>query len=254
MILQPPFRFVDLSVPLAPSPSENIPVSVDYIPHHVGGQHLAELVGIPSQLLPDALGWASERISANTHSGTHVDAPFHYSPQCNSAPSRTIEEIPVEWFWGRGIRIDVGAGKGARIQVAEFLDFEKGAGIKVEPHNIVLFHTGAALLYGSPTYSQHGRGLATELVELLCDRGVRVFGTDSWSIDPPFGEMTREAQVSGPSTIWSAHFVGRRREFCAVERLCNLHLLPPFGFWVACFPVKVARGSAAWTRAVAIIG
>jgi kynurenine formamidase len=29
--------------------------------------------------------------------------------------------------------------------------------------------------------------------------------------------------------------------------------LPPMGFTVSCFPVKIERASAGWTRAVAII-
>jgi len=33
----------------------------------------------------------------------------------------------------------------------------------------------------------------------------------------------------------------------------NLEVLPPDGFEVVCFPVKVHRASAGWTRAVAII-
>jgi kynurenine formamidase len=35
--------------------------------------------------------------------------------------------------------------------------------------------------------------------------------------------------------------------------LHNLETLPPTGFMVACFPVKIERASAGWTRAVAII-
>jgi kynurenine formamidase len=35
--------------------------------------------------------------------------------------------------------------------------------------------------------------------------------------------------------------------------LHNLEALPPKGFTVACFPVKIERASAGWTRAVAII-
>jgi hypothetical protein len=30
-------------------------------------------------------------------------------------------------------------------------------------------------------------------------------------------------------------------------------MLPPDGFDIVCFPVKVHRGSAGWTRAVAIL-
>jgi kynurenine formamidase len=37
-----------------------------------------------------------------------------------------------------------------------------------------------------------------------------------------------------------------------MEKLCNLEQLPAHGFTVACFPYKVKRGSAGWTRAVAL--
>jgi hypothetical protein len=32
-----------------------------------------------------------------------------------------------------------------------------------------------------------------------------------------------------------------------------LEALPPYGFVVSCFPVKIRAASAGWTRAVAII-
>jgi len=34
--------------------------------------------------------------------------------------------------------------------------------------------------------------------------------------------------------------------------LHNLESLPPHGFTVSCFPVKIHKASAGWTRAVAI--
>jgi kynurenine formamidase len=37
-----------------------------------------------------------------------------------------------------------------------------------------------------------------------------------------------------------------------MEKLTNLDQLPDHGFTVSCFPAKVKRGSAGWTRAVAI--
>jgi kynurenine formamidase len=38
-----------------------------------------------------------------------------------------------------------------------------------------------------------------------------------------------------------------------MEKLSNLDALPSSGFKVACFPVKIEKASAGWTRAVAII-
>jgi kynurenine formamidase len=46
---------------------------------------------------------------------------------------------------------------------------------------------------------------------------------------------------------------GRHIGYCHIEKLHSLELLPPTGFMVSCFPVKIERASAGWTRAVAII-
>jgi kynurenine formamidase len=38
-----------------------------------------------------------------------------------------------------------------------------------------------------------------------------------------------------------------------MEKLTNLESLPPFGFKVSCFPVKIEKASAGWTRCVALL-
>jgi kynurenine formamidase len=42
-------------------------------------------------------------------------------------------------------------------------------------------------------------------------------------------------------------------EYCHMEKLHNLDLLPATGFTICCFPIKIKAASGAWTRAVAII-
>ena len=54
------------------------------------------------------------------------------------------------------------------------------------------------------------------------------------------------------SIIWEGHKAGRHIGYCHIEKLHNLEALPSTGFTVACFPVKIERASAGWTRAVAI--
>jgi cyclase len=54
--------------------------------------------------------------------------------------------------------------------------------------------------------------------------------------------------------IWPCHFLGRKREYCHMERMANLGSIPkPFGFTISCFPVNVRDAGAGWTRAVAIV-
>ena len=42
-----------------------------------------------------------------THSGTHVDAPYHYYPTMNGGERAwTIDEVPLDWFVGDGVVMD----------------------------------------------------------------------------------------------------------------------------------------------------
>ena len=49
------------------------------------------------------LGPAFDEVTAITHCGTHVDAPWHYSPTSGGAPAKRIDECPLEWFFGDGV-------------------------------------------------------------------------------------------------------------------------------------------------------
>ena len=55
-------------------------------------------------------------------------------------------------------------------------------------------------------------------------------------------------------TRWFELGLGIEHEYFQIEKLANLDQLPTRGFKVACFPIKIARASAAWVRPVAIIG
>jgi kynurenine formamidase len=119
---------------------------------------------------------------------------------------------------------------------------------------IVLLMTGADKYWGTAEYSERGPGLGREGVFWLVDQGVHIIGIDAWGLDRAFSVMRQEYRgTKNPNCIWGAHFAGRSREYCQLEKLTNLHLLPPKGFTLSCFPVKVARGGAGWSRVVAIL-
>lgn len=245
---------VDLSVTLGPSPGDRVPVEVEYMSHERGGAHLAELVGMAQGELRAGHGWASERITAITHSGTHMDAPYHCTPVVQGQPARTIDELPLEWFWSAGCCIRVEQGDETEpVAPEELLAWERERGRALAPGEIVLFYTGAAAWHGTAQYSDHGRGLSEGLVRLLVERGIHVLGTDAWSIDPPYRIMRQRLREQGPRSVWAAHLVARDAEFCVLEKLCNLERLPPADFQVVCFPIKVRRGSAGWVRPVALV-
>ena len=43
-----------------------------------------------------------------SHTGTHVDAPFHYGPRsADGSPAQSIDELPLEWFFSDGVLLDL---------------------------------------------------------------------------------------------------------------------------------------------------
>jgi kynurenine formamidase len=184
-----------------------------------------------------------------------VDAPWHYYPTCGEQPARTIDQMPLEWFYGDGVVLDFRhKERGGLISPADVEAALAKIGYALKPYDIVLIQTGADKWWGQPEYFHAGAGMTAETTRRLIGQGIRTMGIDAWGWDQPFWAMKERFQATGdPTVIWEAHRVGRDLEYCHIEKLANLDTLPrPFGFKVACFPVKLAGGSAGWTRVVAI--
>ena len=127
-------------------------------------------------------------------------------------------------------------------------------GHTLRPLEIVVANTRAGARYGEADYVDTGCGMGRAATLWLTERGVRVVGTDAWSWDAPFSHTRRRVQETGDAgLIWEGHRVGRDRAYCQIEKMHNLEALPPDGFLISAFPVKLHRGSAGWTRAVAIL-
>ena len=182
-----------------------------------------------------------------------MDAPFHCAPRTGGRDSRTIDTVPLEWCWGRGACVHLREERSERrVGLDEIAAFERRHG-EIAEGTIVLFRTGAERWHRTPEYVRSGRPLSPRVVESLAERGVRVIGTDAWSIDPSLEAMRDTVSRRGPGSAWEAHKAVERRELCIIERLRGLAELPPTGFWVSCFPIKLSRGSAGWVRPVALV-
>lgn len=251
-------RIVDLSVPLdndrgwAPWWARN---KVKRQSHAFGARVIRWLLGLRKQHLKTGTGWANDVLTLSTHGTTHVDAPWHYGPQCQGQPARTIDQMPLEWFHGRGVVLDIRDLDADRAATAD--DLRQAAdrtGHAIEPHDIVLIQTGNDRLLGSPEYFHTGPGVSAEGTHWLLDQGVRVTGIDAWGWDRPLRKQAEEARRTGANGIfWEAHYVGIEREYCHMERLANLDALPSHDFTICAFPLKVVGGSAGPARVVAMV-
>ena len=127
-------------------------------------------------------------------------------------------------------------------------------GHTLRPLEIVLVNTRAGTRYGEDDYIDSGCGMGKAATLWLLERGVRLVGTDGGCRDAPFSHTRRRVAETGDAgLIWEGHRAGREIGYSHLEKLHNLEALPADRFQVVCFPVKVHRGSAGWTRAVAIL-
>lgn len=253
-------RIIDLSSPVDAAGWEPDPLVHEVMTPAEGAAHMCEEMKLHFGLeldpadLPGGELLSLDTLTLTSHTGTHVDAPSHYGSVGAYGVPRHIDQMPLDWFLRPGVVLDVTDAGTGTIGVERIREELERIGAEPRPLDIVLLHTGASRHAGTQRFFTDFAGLDGPATEYLLDMGVRVIGTDAFSLDAPFGHMIRAYQETGDrSVLWPAHFAGRRREYCQIERLANLDRLPSSGFTVSCFPVAIKGGGAGWTRAVALL-
>jgi kynurenine formamidase len=252
-------RLVDLSVPIeADAPFEAFPVKVEFRSHDGAGlEFFRQRFGVTQADLvySGGRGAGDEMLTLLSHSGTHVDAPFHYGPISEGRPAATIDELPLEWFFSDGVVLDLRHKRPREtIEISDLEAALTAISYELRPLDIVLLQTGCDRKLDSAQYFEQP-GMGRESTLWLVDQGIRVIGIDAFGFDRPFEAMAEDFRRTGDGRhIWPAHFAGITRSYCQIEKLANLDRIGrPHGFRVAAFPVKIRRASAGFARVVAFV-
>lgn len=184
---------------------------------------------------PPAFSWTmqqSDGASVNVgaahislHSGSHVDAPRHYTPD-----GPTVDQLPLEPFLGPACVVDVGDVDSIRPDhVANGL----GAGA---PR--VLFKTDYSHVPATD-WTGAFASVAPETIRWLAERDVVLVGTDTPSFDPP------------DSQELPAHHALNE---CAIMNLEHLDLsgVAPGRYQLVALPLRLEGMDASPVRAVLI--
>ena len=200
---------------------------------------------------PGGYFYAAKAFATAEHGGTHLDAPFHFAEGGDDAAS-----IPLDRLILPGIVIDVSEAAAADpdylATVEDVTAWEDEHG-RVPEGSAVLIRTGwaarwpDALAYlGDDTPGETGNlhfpGIGEAATRLLVeDRRAGLLGIDTASID------------NGQSTDFIAHQIGAAAGVPNLENVADLSGLPPTGFLLAALPMKIAGGTGAPVRIVALI-
>lgn len=179
----PPLRIIDLSVPLEHAAvSEPMPAEIQYVTHEVEGlAQMRQFFGVrPEDLVySHGQGWAIEEIKAITHTGTHVDAPYHYGATSGGEPAKRIDEVPLEWCFAPGVVLDMRHKQaGEEITIDDLRAALDRISYTLKSLDIVLLQTGADVRIESREYFRQP-GLGRDGTLWLVEQGVKVIGIDA---------------------------------------------------------------------------
>lgn len=163
-------------------------------------------------------------INMGSHTGTHIDAPFHMVDD-----GKKLEEISLEVFTGKASVLEI---LGARsIGPAELTPFDlKGV-------ERILFKTDNSEHWNDGKFYEEFVYLEPEGAEILVQQGVRLVGIDYLSID-------KFRSPSHPS-----HFVLLKKDIPIIEGL-NLNAVPAGQYTLVGLPLKLQCADGAPARVI----
>ncbi len=110
-------------------------------------------------------------IKTGMHTGTHIDIPKHLL-----FDNRTIDEIPIDRFIGKGILLDVRGQK--------LISYKKEYEQMIKKNDIVLLYTGFEDLYANPDKYYNDYPVVDEdLADFLVSKDIKILGIDFPSPD-----------------------------------------------------------------------
>lgn len=161
------------------------------------------------------------RMTMSTHSGSHGDAPLHYS-----ATAADIASVDLAPYLGECLVVDARAAKGA-VEIGDLPPLD-GA-------TRVLLRTFER--YPHDQWDSTFTAVAPETIRWLAAQGVRLIGTDAPSVDPQ------------DSKTMDAHKAVLAADMRILEGLV-LDAVPPGRYELIALPLKIAGGDAGLCRAI----
>lgn len=173
-----------------------------------------------------------DKININSHTGTHIDVPYHFIKN-----GKNTSDYSIENFIKPGIVIDITEKKeNEEISISDFEKYDK----KIIEECSIVIHTGWAKYFGTEKYLYHPY-LGEDTAEYLAYKKVSIVALDTLSIDSTLDK------------VWNTHIALLSKEILIVENLNNLDKLNKdesyiFGF----IPLKLENSDGSPIRAFAM--
>jgi len=178
-------------------------------------------------------GYNLELLFLSSHTGTHIDAPYHFVKD-----GLKINQIPLERLVGKGVLIKLRKTRNQSITKSDITLFEKKHGI-IPNHSSIFFYTTWQKNLNKDNYFTENPGLDISSAKYLASKKINLVGIDSPSID------------LGKDESFLVHHVLSKSNILIVENLTNLNKIPSKEFIFTILPLKIKDATGSPVRAIA---
>jgi kynurenine formamidase len=201
-----------------------------------------KLPSFPGSPRPQFISWADKKndgynlelIFLSSHSGTHLDAPFHFIEN-----GLKIDKIPLRRLVSIAKLCKIRKGPNQFITKKEIIAFEAKNG-KIGPCDTIIFATGWWKNLQKKNYFTENPGLDASAARYLSEKMVNLIGIDAPSID------------AGRNSKFHAHHILLRKGALILENLSNLQKISGTRFKLIVLPLKLAGATGSPVRAIAV--
>lgn len=205
--------------------------------------------GVPGILYEEAVnidesGYQLWKLTIFEHTGTHIDAPLHFSKDGTSVAELEPEKLVCPLCV---VDITAKAAEDANAMVeAEDIEAWISANGEIPEGALIAMHSGWAAKVGDPSFrntpdgSFAFPGFGKSATDLLMETGAAAIGVDTLSLDP------------GNSQDFAVHFSWLPAGYYGIENLANLDQMPAAGATVFVGAPKHAKGTGGPARIMAV--
>jgi kynurenine formamidase len=180
-------------------------------------------------------GYNLELLFLSSHTGTHIDAPYHFLKK-----GQKIHQIMTRRLVTEAVLIKIRKGSDQPITKDDIEKFEKKHG-RIDDGSTIIFNTGWQSNLKKKFYFLKNPGLAVSAARYLASKKINLVGIDSPSID------------LGKDEKFSVHHILAKSGILIVENLANLDKIHSEKFHLIVAPLKLKNATGSPVRAMGLI-
>jgi len=180
-------------------------------------------------------GYNLELLFLSSHTGTHIDAPYHFLKK-----GQKIDQIMIKRLVTEAVLIKIRKGSDQPITKDDIEKFEKKHG-RIDDGSTIIFNTGWQSNLKKKFYFLKNPGLAVSAARYLASKKINLVGIDSPSID------------LGKDGKFSVHHILAKNGILIVENLANLDKIHSEKFHLIVAPLKLKNATGSPVRAMGLI-